>query len=87
MTEEFWGSALQMFLIMHPYQQKFFEQVPSIYVYLLIYRLYTCATVVIYYIHYKTHTKIEIKKDEIKMKETLFKIFILFIGSTNKCFH
>lgn len=45
------------------------------YVYVLIYELYTCTTVVINYVHYKAYTKIEIKKGWDKDVANLFFFF------------
>lgn len=39
------------------------------------YKLHTCTTVVIYYVHYKTHTRIEIGLDE----KLVYKSFILLV--------
>lgn len=54
---------------------------------IFIYRLYTCSTVLIYYVHYKTYTKIEIKKRQDKIKN-LNSVYFIFVSvySTKKYF-
>lgn len=42
--------------------EEVFEHAPPIYAYLFI--NYICLSVLLYYVHYKTYTKIELKKDE-----------------------
>lgn len=45
-----WVCGVQTFLIMHPYLQKIFEHAPPMYVYIVIYKWYTCATEILIFL-------------------------------------
>lgn len=52
------SSGLQTFLIVSPYHKKILSTPPDVCIF--IYKIYTCIAMLMYYVHYKIYTEIEI---------------------------